>query len=329
MLIGYDCKEASEQSKSLFAEPEKFIDDVETILQNKVKVQKELLKLKDGRVFSRDYLPIFYQNNYLGHLWSYADITEEIKDKEYLISVIEKEKNLNQLKSKFMRITSHEIRTPLTAVFANIELLELIIKKGGISQNILHEYFSKMKKEINRMDSILSELILVGKMEEGKSFFKFQHRNIISYLINIVNEFYTPYSDGRSATVINNSKINEIVFCEKMLKHAIINILNNAFKYSAGKTSPIMVIDADEQFITITVQDFGIGIPDNEIDMVFESFYRAQNVSNISGSGIGLMFSDFIVKQHQGTIKIESRLNEGSIVKITLPINLELNKTIQ
>ncbi len=321
-LIGMDCKNASEQSKSLFKNPDKFIEDIEINLKNKTTHIGHLLEMNDGRIFSRDYIPIFHEQNYLGHLWQYKDITEMVLREKSLENLFEKEKDLNELKTRFIRITSHELRTPLAAIMTNSELLQLILKRDAQASSTTNDYdiyLNRIIKEVQRMNQTLTELTVVGRIEEGVEAFVFQQGNIVAYIKEIVTDLFSPFSDGRELTVHTSDEKIDVYFCKRMLKHAIINILNNAFKYSSGKTSPILNLQKDKDCVIIEVQDFGIGIPPDEMNQVFTSFFRCSNAARIQGTGIGLMLTDYITKAHGGLIHIDSQINIGSTFTLKIP----------
>jgi len=119
--------------------------------------------------------------------------------------------------------------------------------------------------------------------------------------------------------VIYNSPVSVFCFDKKLINLALLNLIGNAFKYSAGKASPIFYVTQYSESLVFKIQDFGIGIPPQEQNKLFTSFFRASNVSNISGTGLGLIVIDFAVRKHNGKILIESKLNEGTIFEITIP----------
>ena len=104
-----------------------------------------------------------------------------------------------------------------------------------------------------------------------------------------------------------------------LLEHSLQNILQNAFKYSAGKLSPIVHVGFSKTYFTISVVDDGIGIPEKDIPKLFSSFFRASNTGNISGTGIGLMVAKYFTEQHKGNIAFKSKVNKGSIFTLKLP----------
>jgi signal transduction histidine kinase len=131
---------------------------------------------------------------------------------------------------------------------------------------------------------------------------------------------YLPFIDGRALQVFYSVEPSEQIFIDKkLMKHALDNLLNNAFKYSLGKKDPILSIFKKDDNLIFSIQDFGIGIPADEVNNLFHSFCRASNVSNISGTGIGLMVVEHAAKMHKGTVEVYSVLNELTVFKLIIP----------
>ena len=107
-----------------------------------------------------------------------------------------------------------------------------------------------------------------------------------------------------------------------MLQHALQNLLQNAFKYSSGKSNVILRVAFSLTYYTISVTDDGIGIPQSDMEKMFTSFFRATNTGNISGTGIGLIVTKYFTEQHKGYVAVKSKVNKGSIFTIKIPYNL-------
>ncbi|NCX96697.1 MAG: ATP-binding protein, partial [Chitinophagia bacterium] len=124
--------------------------------------------------------------------------------------------------------------------------------------------------------------------------------------------------DGRVLNMICANKAAFGKFDKALIRHAIVNLLNNAFKYSPGKPSPEFSISSVDNTTILEIKDYGIGIPEAEMDKLYDSFFRASNVGAISGTGIGLMVVDYSIKLHKGSIKVDSTLHKGTTFTITL-----------
>ena len=250
-----------------------------------------------------------------------SDITAQVEKENNFINVIEKEKELNFSKSRFVNITSHELRTPLAIILANTEILELLQEQDAdelteIKPQVITE---RIKNEVHKITNILSQLLMIGRIEAGSIELETEDIDVKEFVSNLINEYFNPAIDGRMLNVIYNSPVSVFCFDKKLINLALLNLIGNAFKYSAGKASPIFYVTQYSESLVFKIQDFGIGIPPQEQNKLFTSFFRASNVSNISGTGLGLIVIDFAVRKHNGKILIESKLNEGTIFEITIP----------
>ncbi len=258
---------------------------------------------------------------YVGRI---SDITEVVNKELYLNEIIAKEKELNNSKSQFIRITSHELRTPLAIIQANTEILEMFHAGSlGTNSKLKPEVMmGRIMKEVRLMTEILNELMMISRIEAGKMEYAPDATDILKFVEDIKNDLYNPHTDGRSLSVHCICEHNIIASIDKkLMRHAIVNLINNAFKYSAGKLPPHISLKKMDNTLIFEVQDFGIGIPEQDQKKLFSSFFRASNAGVIQGSGLGLMVVDYVVKKHNGHISFSSIQNEGSIFKISLPAN--------
>jgi len=288
-------------------------------------MQKGIIKLADKKRGQDRYLDYYLVvSEYKGKptiSGKISDVTEQIHHEQNMRMVIAKEKGINQFKSNFIRITSHELRTPLAVILSNEEILQMYLKgQVPVSANI--QPFELIKSSIRKvflMTEILDQLMLYSRIENGKLEYHPENTDISKLILSISSDFYEPYLDGRSLDVKMQLSEQWWYVDRVLLRHALINVINNAFKYSAGKQAPELLIQDDNEHLFITVTDQGIGIPENEVDMVFDNFFRASNVVHISGTGIGLMVVDFAIKKHDGTISLKSSLGKGSTLTIIIP----------
>jgi len=253
-----------------------------------------------------------------------SDVTDRELREQHLSEVLDKEKELSDLKTRFIRITSHELRTPLSVILSNAEILDLLLNKEQADQNGVNrfsKYISRITKEVSRMTDILSELIIVSRLEEGKEAFHLKEDDLYQYVKSIIHDQFSPYLDGRTLECHWDQTITKAWFCKRMLRHAIINLISNAFKFSSGKRNPELRFFNDENNMYIEIKDFGIGIPSSDMKNIFQSFYRGSNVGNISGTGMGLMLTDFIIQSHRGKIDVKSEIGNGTTILIALHIH--------
>ncbi|MEZ5016926.1 MAG: ATP-binding protein [Flavipsychrobacter sp.] len=251
-----------------------------------------------------------------------SDITEQVLKKIQMEEMIAREKELNSLKNNFIHITSHELRTPLSVILSSAEILEMAaaMDKNDLPEDIdAAQFTDSIVKEVNRITEILDEMLMVGRIEKGTLKFKPEKTDMQHYLETLSHELYQPYHDGRNLNIHIDTKDLAANIDMRLMRHAVCNLVNNAFKYSAGKEVPTVRLYRRDGHMCIEVKDKGIGVPQEEMDMLFNSFFRASNVGNISGNGIGLMVVDHVVKMHNGTVEVNNNEGEGITFTIVVP----------
>ena len=250
-----------------------------------------------------------------------TDITEITNKEKNLNHIIEKQKELNAEKSRFIRITSHELRTPLSIIQSNAEILEMI-RKGELKEKEKVQpakLLSRIIKEVGQITEILNQLLTVSRVESGKLEYKPEAMEIVPFLKSLIEDLYNPYTDGRVLQFEYQENLTTVFADKYLLRHALVNLINNAFKFSANRWQPKLKIKRGNNNIEFEVIDFGLGIPEDESKSIFNSFFRASNVGNVPGTGLGLMIVDYAVKKHNGTVTFTSELNSGTNFKISIP----------
>lgn len=250
----------------------------------------------------------------------FIDVTDRVQEKQKLEELIQKEQELNRLKTQFIRITSHELRTPLTTILSSAEILEIMLQRDHVDMNSYGKYTDRITREVTRMTDVLNDLIFINKIEDDKIVFEFGCHSLNEYVQSLTEELYQPYLDGRYLQLRLSADVTCVDFCKRMLRHAIINVVNNAFKFSADCPAPILSTTIDEKQVVLTVQDFGIGIPNEEIGSLYNPFFRGSNTGNIGGNGLGLMIAEYVVQGHGGKITLHSQIGVGTTINLCLPI---------
>ena len=249
-----------------------------------------------------------------------SDITEIVMKEKNLQKAIDEEMQLSKYKTQFIHISSHELRTPLTIIQANAELLQMCMANPELQKKKDPSVLSgRIVKEVEVMTEILNQLMMVSKIETGNIELEKKNTDIKQFIKNDLINMFSPYTDGRSVIVNIADDVSMWNIDAKILRHALLNLLSNAFKYSYNRPAPTLTVKKSEGNLIFSVEDNGIGIPDEDRQKLFQSFFRASNVGVISGTGIGLMVVEYAVKKHNGTISIASKINEGSTFSISLP----------
>ena len=236
---------------------------------------------------------------------------------------LQKEKELGDMKSRFVSIASHQFRTPLAIIQSNAELIKIIIKNENLEvSDRLNTSTARIDSEISRMTNLMNEVLIFGKVSSGQMELKRDMTDITGLCTKLVNRYNEIQPDNRKMDVRSIGNSRQVSIDKGMMRHAIDNLISNAFKYSA-ETAPLFEISFLPKEIKISISDDGIGIPESEMENLFEPFHRADNVGDIAGTGLGLSIVKEYVELNGGTISVVSRENEGT--KFTITLNDVLN----
>lgn len=258
------------------------------------------------------------------------DITERKQAEEDARRTLEQEKKLNELKSRFVTMASHEFRTPLASILSSSELLEHYSHKWSEEKKLSHLH--RIQTSVKHMTELLNDVLLVGKADAGKLQLNPSKINLLQFCQDLVAEIQLTTQTHQIIFQTKNrleagscqkdsdaDKCNVAYMDEKMLRHILHNLLSNAIKYSPEGDKVIFDLICQSKEAIFRVQDFGIGVPPDEQNQLFDSFHRANNVGSIPGTGLGLPIVKRAVDLHGGTIAIDSEEGEGTTFTVTLP----------
>ena len=238
----------------------------------------------------------------------------------FVFRSINREIKLNQLKSDFVSNVSHELKTPLALISMFSETLEMDRIK---SEEKKKEYYSIIHQETNRLSRMVSSILNFSKMEAGKREYNFS-KNDINLIIQQILDTYDYHFSSKGFSCKFDKQDLSIIKCDKeAISEAIINLIDNAIKYSSNKKMITIRTGSNNNSIYFEVEDYGIGISKEEQKKVFDKFFRAStgNIHDTKGTGLGLSIVKSIIEAHNGNIILTSTVNEGSIFRILLPIN--------
>ncbi len=251
---------------------------------------------------------------------SIVNITHQKEIEQDLKEALEKEKELGEMKSRFVSMTSHEFRTPLTTIQANAEILSIKIhQKPAISIEKIQMHLIRITTEVARLTKLMNDILVIGRLESGKIIFDPVDVDLKSLINDLIQERDIDTNDDRTIKFSCSGEERSFFGDPNLLRHAISNLISNAFKYSKGSSSPEIQLSFRNEKINIVVKDFGMGIPKEEQASLFDSFFRATNVSNIQGTGLGLIIVKQFIEIHHGIVTVESALNEGTRVTLEFP----------
>ena len=243
-------------------------------------------------------------------------IAELERSRSELSIALEKEKDLNDLKSRFISMASHEFRTPLTTILSSAVLISEY--KSQEQEEKKQKHIKRIKSSVNNLNDILSDFLSISKLEEGKIHADMSMFDLNTLIKEIVSDMRQNTKAGQQ--IIVNYTGDKLVFLDsKLVKNILFNLLSNAIKFSSeGKSITIdAVVNVNE--IKIRVLDQGIGISDEDLKHLFERFYRGKNAFNIQGTGLGLHIVGNYVDIMKGHLHLTSKLNVGTEIEITFP----------
>lgn len=231
-----------------------------------------------------------------------------------------REKELVELKSNFVAMASHQFRTPLTVIYSNLELLDTYTQ---MVESKLADKFStlasRIKGEVNRLTELMNNILVFGRYNINEPALNSKNVVLSELVTSVISNYFSRQLDGRKVEVKNDLGKKEFILDELFFTYVLTNILSNAFKYSSGAPNPELSIEYEKDCAKIKIQDYGIGIPQEELSKLFNSFFRASNTSTIQGSGLGLVVAKQFMELHKGEIEVESELGKGTLVTLTLP----------
>lgn len=325
-LTGYTFEEVIGKDPSFLYGPEtdkKEMNKLWRRLKGKKEFAAEILNYsKNGEKYwmQINATPIISEENELVSFVSVEnDITQLKQEQEIIKNNLLREKELNELKSQFVSIASHEIRNPLASIQSSSELIKLHLEKRVKSKDKIENHLVKIENQISRLSTIMSNLLVVGKINLDKFDIHKNETNLEHFIKGVIDEFFAVISDGRKILfkVIGTKKKSEID--KVLMSQVMINLISNAIKYSQGKPDPEIILSYEPHHFTIQVRDHGIGIPPNEQKYIYDSFFRANNAENIPGTGLGLVIVKKFVEMHQGKISLSSTLNQGTCFELNFP----------
>lgn len=252
------------------------------------------------------------QANQLNH-----DLEERIRERTAeLIASLEREQELNEMKSDFVSMASHEFRTPLSTLLTSVSLIEKYVETEEKEKS--HKHLAKIKASVKTLTNILEDFLSLDKLQEGRIDVTKQTFELPPFVEKVIDDIKA-ICKRKQHIRYQHTGLTSIYFDSKILQNILLNLLSNAIKYSEQDIEVATMIN--DSTMTLSVTDKGIGIPAHGQDKLFRQFFRATNVNNIQGTGLGL----YIVKRYldlvNGSIEFTSKENEGTTFRVQLPLH--------
>lgn len=246
------------------------------------------------------------------------ELQERSQTEQQLQQLLLQEKELNERKTQFVAIVSHEFRTPLATIQSSVDLAKVYLSDPSpTAQGAVLKHLHVIEHQISKFTELLSDVLTLGQMESGKLAFNPMPIDAESFVRTLISTTFANQLDDRTVFITVQGISRSVLLDEKLLSHALLNLLSNAFKYS--RTNPTLALSFEPTQIVFAVADKGMGIPADDLPHLFTSFFRAKNSRTIQGTGLGLYIARQFVELHGGHIDVSSQPNQGSTFRIILP----------
>jgi len=244
------------------------------------------------------------------------DSTER-RQAEEMRKALETEKELSELRSRFYSMMSHEFRSPLTAIQMTAQLLR--DHQSSLNETKQQECFIRIINATKRLVHLVDDVLVIGRAEAGKFQFTPAPLELVAFCQELITEFQLTIGKQHQIQFNCEQADLEVEMDEDLLRHVLSNLLSNAIKYSPVDTEIHFYLQQQADVVVLRIQDHGIGIPDEDLPHLFETFHRGSNVEQISGTGLGLAIAKKFAELQGGTITATSKLGSGTTFTVTLP----------
>ena len=283
---------------------------------------EDIIPFVDGRYIRRHSAQIRgLEDEYFGRLYIFEDITEKESLAQSLIEAVEREKELNEMKSKFVSMASHEFRTPLASILMATETMENYFDR--MNKEELRKYLQRIRKNIEFLREMINKFLNLSRIETGKMPYMPEPTEITGFINNWIEEF--SIKNSIKQTILFEKAFDEAILSidRQLMLQVFDNLVTNSIKYSPEDSVIVIRVEKLEDSFRFVFKDKGIGIPEKDQGKLFEAFFRASNTGNIHGTGLGLPLVKQIVDRHEGKIWFESVENEGTTFYVEIPGHLE------
>lgn len=239
--------------------------------------------------------------------------------------LIDKERESERTKNELVTNVAHDLRTPLTSI---IGYLELLSGDTPMTPEMQKKYIDIAYVKAKRLEKLIEDLFGFTKLNCGKIAMNVANVDVVKLLSQLLEEFYPSFVDKNLSYELKSNVPAKIIKADgNLLARLFDNLINNAIKYGADGKRVVVTIDAEDEVVTVCVINYGYVIPEDELPMIFDKFYRVEQSrsTNTGGTGLGLAIAKNIVEMHGGTIEVESSL-KGTVFRVKLQVHFDAEK---
>jgi len=283
------------------------------IEQNMVVQQHQLEKITDQmRLLNADLeMKVEQRTNIL------KEALQKLEESQNELSLaLDKERQLNEIKGRFVSMASHEFRTPLSTVLSSASLIDKYTLTNDQDKRARH--IEKIKNSVRHLNNLLEDFLSLGKLDEGKIGIHLFEFDLDDLIRDTIEEMNPTLKDGQQI-IFKNSRQNLITSDKNLIRNILFNLLSNAIKFSDPFGKIFVTASIKKNITYISIQDEGMGISEEDKKHLFSSFFRGRNVINIQGTGLGLHIVKRYVDLLKGTISLESKLGKGTHITFSIP----------
>lgn len=240
--------------------------------------------------------------------------------------LIEREREAEQSKNELITNVAHDLRTPLTSIIGYLELLSGPVP---VSNDMQKKYLAIAYAKSKRLEKLIEDLFGLTKLNYGKIAMKITQVDIVKLLDQLLEEFYPTFMDHQLSYELESNVPTKLIRADgNLMARLFDNLINNAIKYGADGKKVVVQIDATEELVTISVINYGYVIPEKDLDLIFDKFYRVEQsrATTTGGTGLGLAIAKNIVVMHGGTITVTSDSMNGTVFMVRLQTDFDIEK---
>ena len=326
-LLGYTSEEMIGKSPMEYIHPQEmellekeFYDFINEYKEDAIELR---FKTKDENYILLEIKASIIKENgvTIGFQSSARDITQRKEAEEAIEKTLAQERELNELRTNLVSTISHEFRTPMTTIRTSAELMTMYIEGHSFTNSPqLQKRINIITEEIDRIVELMNAVLTISKEDSGKTNFNPIVLNIEQVCLDVIETNYNNHLQERKVLFSTQGDVFTVFADKNLIQYSLLNLLNNAFKYSEGLGNVHLNIISNPDKIEIQIIDFGIGIPEKDQHKLFNTFFRASNTNGIQGTGLGLYIVKTFTEKNSGTIQLESQLGKGTTVKLQFPL---------